>query len=157
MPQSGAAEPPIEVAAGLLRSRDRILVCQRSARGAHPLRWELPGGKLEPGESAEACLRRELAEELGIEAEVGAELQLIDRFFLARRKKRRGQFDRPASCDTCNRIRLLPDGKLKPCLHGNREVKIDFDRIEESLRETIMRKPRRGNVCTNRAMVQIGG
>jgi 8-oxo-dGTP diphosphatase len=78
LPQSGAAEPPIEVAAGLLRSRDRILVCQRSARGAHPLRWELPGGKLEPGESAEACLRRELAEELGIEAEVGAELHVVE-------------------------------------------------------------------------------
>jgi len=49
----------------------RVLVCQRAPGGHHPGKWEFPGGKVEPGESLEACLRRELQEELGIEAIIG--------------------------------------------------------------------------------------
>jgi 8-oxo-dGTP diphosphatase len=64
----------VEVAAGLLRRGTSLLACQRRADQAHPGRWEFPGGKREAGESIEACLRRELHEELGIEAEVGAEV-----------------------------------------------------------------------------------
>jgi len=61
----------VEVAAGLLTRDGAILACQRPAGGRHPGKWEFPGGKREPGESIEECLRRELREELDIEAEVG--------------------------------------------------------------------------------------
>ncbi|MGH7804811.1 MAG: (deoxy)nucleoside triphosphate pyrophosphohydrolase [Candidatus Binatia bacterium] len=60
------------VAAGLVRRDGRILACRRSAEMRHPGKWEFPGGKVEPGESLEECLRRELDEELGIAADVGA-------------------------------------------------------------------------------------
>lgn len=64
----------ITVTAGLLTDGERVLICQRPATAWFPLKWEFPGGKLEPGESPEACLRRELREELCIEAEVGREV-----------------------------------------------------------------------------------
>jgi 8-oxo-dGTP diphosphatase len=63
----------IEVVAGVLRDADgRVLLAQRPPRGPHAGLWEFPGGKREPGESAADALRRELHEELGIEADPGA-------------------------------------------------------------------------------------
>jgi 8-oxo-dGTP diphosphatase len=64
----------ITVAAGILIQDGRILICQRKRTGAFPLQWEFPGGKLETGEDAQACLERELREELAIETEIGPEV-----------------------------------------------------------------------------------
>ncbi len=65
---------PIHVSAGILVRNGKILACQRRPDQSHAGRWEFPGGKREAGETMAECLRRELHEELGIEAEVGAEL-----------------------------------------------------------------------------------
>ncbi|HSP98168.1 MAG TPA: (deoxy)nucleoside triphosphate pyrophosphohydrolase [Candidatus Dormibacteraeota bacterium] len=65
---------PIDVSAGILVRDGLVLACQRPADQSHPDKWEFPGGKREAGETMAECLRRELREELGIEAEVGAEL-----------------------------------------------------------------------------------
>ena len=64
----------ILVAAGILVRGREVLACQRPATGPHPLKWEFPGGKCEAGETIEECLRRELHEELGIDADIGREL-----------------------------------------------------------------------------------
>jgi 8-oxo-dGTP diphosphatase len=63
--------PPLHVSAGILVRERYVLACQRRADQPHPGKWEFPGGKCEAGESLEQCLRRELREELGIEAELG--------------------------------------------------------------------------------------
>ena len=65
---------PILVTAGILVDGDRILICQRHRADAYGLKWEFPGGKVRDGEGLEDSLRRELAEELSIEAEIGREL-----------------------------------------------------------------------------------
>jgi 8-oxo-dGTP diphosphatase len=59
------------VVAAIVRRGGRTLVTRRPATSARPGRWEFPGGKVEPGEPEPQALRRELAEELGCEAEVG--------------------------------------------------------------------------------------
>jgi 8-oxo-dGTP diphosphatase len=62
------------VAAGLILRGDEVLVCQRKAGTPMGLKWEFPGGKIEAGESAEQALRRELDEELGIDATIGTRI-----------------------------------------------------------------------------------
>ena len=64
----------ITVAAGILKRDGRILICQRMRTGAFPLQWEFPGGKVEAGEDAQTCVKRELREELAIEADIGPEI-----------------------------------------------------------------------------------
>lgn len=62
--------PPIlVVAAALVDDAGRLLAARRSAPPDLAGRWELPGGKVEPGESPERALVRELREELGVDAE----------------------------------------------------------------------------------------
>ena len=59
------------VTAGVLLRRGRVLVARRSA-GRHLAGfWEFPGGKLEPGESPQACLDREFTEEFGVRVKAG--------------------------------------------------------------------------------------
>ena len=69
-----SAEIPrrVLVVAGLIVDRDgRVLITQRRADQSLPLQWEFPGGKIEPGESPLAALRRELDEEIGIDVHIG--------------------------------------------------------------------------------------
>jgi len=89
--------------------------------------------------------------------ECGLRLQLINHYDLGRKKSDSYGFDRPPSCAHCNRIRLMADGMLKPCLHSDLEVKLDFSRLKDSLKEAAFLKPEHGDMCRNRAMSQIGG
>jgi 8-oxo-dGTP diphosphatase len=58
---------PVDVAVGvLIDAAGRFLLTSRPEGKVYAGHWEFPGGKLEPGESVEAALRRELHEELGI-------------------------------------------------------------------------------------------
>ena len=83
------------VAAALILRDTQVLVCQRTRHQTMPLKWEFPGGKIEPGEQPTDGLRRELEEELGILARIGDEVARLKhvykngnavelRFFLVR-------------------------------------------------------------------------
>ncbi len=61
----------VRVTAALIEEGGRILLARRKPGKHMGGRWELPGGKIEPGESPEQSLARELAEELAIEVRVG--------------------------------------------------------------------------------------
>lgn len=58
------------VTCGLIWKGQRLLLVQRGSQQQHAGQWEFPGGKIEPNETPEACLARELKEELDIEVAV---------------------------------------------------------------------------------------
>lgn len=66
-----------QVVAALIVKDQQLLVCQRTRHQTMPLKWEFPGGKVEPGEAPEAALHRELEEELGILAAIGPKVATI--------------------------------------------------------------------------------
>src|SRR5579864_3776722 len=65
------------VVAALIVKEGKLLVCQRTRHQTMPLKWEFPGGKIEEGEQPRDALRRELEEELGIDATIGDEIARI--------------------------------------------------------------------------------
>lgn len=74
-PDTRAAIP---VLAAVIERDGRVLVTRR-LEGSHLSGcWEFPGGKCDPGETHEACLARELREELGVEAQIGPELLVTE-------------------------------------------------------------------------------
>lgn len=60
---------PVIVTAAVIRDGDKVLVAERQG-GPLAGKWEFPGGKLEPGESPDQCLAREIKEELGLAVRV---------------------------------------------------------------------------------------
>ena len=65
------------VVAALIVQQSKLLICQRTRHQAMPLKWEFPGGKVETGEQPTDALRRELEEELGINAQIGDEVERL--------------------------------------------------------------------------------
>lgn len=64
----------VMVVAGVIERDGRLLICQRRNKDRHGLKWEFPGGKVEPGEAPREALARELEEELGVKARIGPEI-----------------------------------------------------------------------------------
>ncbi|MXV14838.1 (deoxy)nucleoside triphosphate pyrophosphohydrolase [Hufsiella ginkgonis] len=65
-----------DVACAIITSPEgKTLVVQRSAKMLLPLKWEFPGGKVEPGETPAACLAREIGEELQVRIRITGELR----------------------------------------------------------------------------------
>lgn len=66
----------IEVVAAVIRRGSKVLLASRPA-DKPPAGWEFPGGKVEPGETPDAALIREIHEELGVRVIPGAELAAL--------------------------------------------------------------------------------
>jgi 8-oxo-dGTP diphosphatase len=62
------------VVAAIIVRNSHLLICQRRKDKAFPLKWEFPGGKVETGESLADALTREISEELGVEIEIGRQV-----------------------------------------------------------------------------------
>lgn len=68
------ANQMIEVTCAIIEHNNKVLVTQRSKKMTLPLKWEFPGGKIEKDEKPEACLIREVFEELHVNINIGKQL-----------------------------------------------------------------------------------
>lgn len=64
----------MDVTAAVFIKDNKVLLMRRGQGHSSAGGWEYPGGKIEPGETGEACIKRELSEELKIDAEIGSML-----------------------------------------------------------------------------------
>ncbi len=79
MTEARAPLPHKQIGVGVVwNEQGQILIDRRLQEGLLGGLWEFPGGKIEPGETVEDCIRRELQEELAIEVEVGDRLMTIN-------------------------------------------------------------------------------
>jgi len=98
-------QQPLLVTAALLKHDNKILIAQRSDSGRFANKWEFPGGKIDPAETPEECLHRELQEELCIDSTIGT---LFSDTFYQHEMGQIRQFTYWAElCSTLTDIRLL--------------------------------------------------
>ena len=64
----------LKVTCAIIIRNDQILIAQHGEKPGHSFQWEFPGGKILPDESPEACIIREIREELDIEIEISEQI-----------------------------------------------------------------------------------
>jgi 8-oxo-dGTP diphosphatase len=68
----------IEVSCAIILKDSKILAVQRGPESSHPWKWEFPGGKIHPEETAAQCIIREIEEELQLQIEVLEQLEYVE-------------------------------------------------------------------------------
>ncbi len=115
------------VVAALILHDGCILACQRTRHQIMPLKWEFPGGKIEEREQPRDALRRELEEELGIDAVIGEEVaRIVHEYPRGRKVELRFYAVRSYRGEIDNRI-------FKDVRWVERENLIDLDFLEADL------------------------
>jgi 8-oxo-dGTP diphosphatase len=74
---AGGNRKTIRVVAAVLEKEGRYLITQRRATAVLPLMWEFPGGRVEPGETDQQAVKRELLHRLGVNVEVGKLISFV--------------------------------------------------------------------------------
>jgi len=108
--------PPLIVIAAVIE-RDGHFLMTRRLKGTHLAgTWEFPGGKSDPGETHEACLTRELDEELAVRCEVGEEIFTVEHAYPERTVRlhfRRTTLLGAPSPQLGQEMRWVPRGELR--------------------------------------------
>ncbi|MBN2874124.1 MAG: radical SAM protein [Spirochaetales bacterium] len=90
-------------------------------------------------------------------ADEGCLVQTIREYRLDETKIDDTHYDRPSPCAMCNRIRLLATGELKPCLHGDTTIPVDWNDVSGSIRDCVLAKPAFGTRASSHLVSAIGG
>jgi cyclic pyranopterin phosphate synthase len=93
----------------------------------------------------------------GYALKLGVPVQTISRYSLSERKSDGYETDRPPPCAVCDRIRLLSDGTLRPCLHSSLGIDASSGDPREALLRVIALKPAHGGIAEEKSVSEIGG
>jgi len=126
--------PHFRIAVGVIWKNNQILVSKRKSGGLLGGLWEFPGGKIQNGETPQECVRREVAEELGVQVSVGDFIQTIEHaythFSISMDSYHcRYQQGEPRTIG-CSQVRWITRDELKTLAFPKATHKI-FDRIPE--------------------------
>ena len=95
---------PLPVVAAVIIHDATVLTCRRKPGKSAAGLWEFPGGKVEPAETPDAALRREIREELGVDIQVGR--------LLLRETTRVGDLDIDLACYECTLSTVAPTASI---------------------------------------------
>ena len=116
----------IIVTCAVIRNEDnKILVVQRGEATDHPFKWEFPGGKLDPEETEEECIIREIDEELSMEIVICGRLTEVEHDYCHKQIKLI-----PFICDTLDEMPILSEHIDYKWIDHNDLLKIDFSEAD---------------------------
>lgn len=130
------SHPHIQVVCAVIEQDGLILATQRSGSMSLPLKWEFPGGKLEPGESLQDCLLRELREELGVAVRVGQGLEPV-----THRYPNMTVTLHPFRCDQLSGELTLHEHRASCWLPPHRLAELDWAEADWPIIETLVTMP----------------
>ena len=126
----------IKVTCAVIRNEeDEILVVQRGEATDHPYKWEFPGGKINPGESEEDCIIREVVEELSMEIVIVGKLTAVDHDY-GKKKIRLIPF----ICDTLDEIPFLSEHIAYKWVADSELMTIDFSEADVFVADNYLKK-----------------
>jgi 8-oxo-dGTP diphosphatase len=124
----------INVSCAVIRNDDeKVLVVQRGKDSDHPLKWEFPGGKVNPGETFEECIVREINEELSLDIIICASLKNVEHDYTNKRIRLI-----PFICDTLMDLPVLNEHVAYRWIEASRLAEIDFSEADIPVAEEYM-------------------
>jgi len=124
----------INVTCAVIRNEDdRVLVVQRGEETDHPLKWEFPGGKVDPGESEEECIIREIQEELSLDVVIFGKLPVVEHDYGYKKIRLI-----PFICDTLDDMPMLNEHISFEWLNPGELGKVDFSEADLFVSESYL-------------------
>lgn len=119
-----------------------------------PVKLNVVVNELQQGQSTESA---DLVAVRDFAKTEGCAVQTIRQYRLDEDKYDDERYERPSPCALCDRIRLLATGELKPCLHGDATVRVDWSNIKEGIQACVNMKPACGSHASAHLVSAIGG
>jgi 8-oxo-dGTP diphosphatase len=126
----------IDVTCAIIRNEeDEVLIVRRGEATDHPFKWEFPGGKVNPGETLEECIIREVAEELSMEVVIVSRLPEVEHDYGFRQIRLI-----PFICDTLEELPFLTEHIAWRWVQSHELSSVDFSEADITVARNYLAK-----------------